>query len=57
MSLTKVDFKALDKFLVKPIGIYGSKDEIARFLVSVAVIDDTMYFAVQLLIQLLSLTS
>jgi hypothetical protein len=57
MSLTKVDFKALDKFQVKPIGIYGSKDEIARFLVSVAVIDDTMYAAVQLLIQLLSLTS
>jgi len=43
MSLTKVDFKALDKFQVKPIGIYGSKEEIARFLVSIAVIDDTMY--------------
>ncbi|KAG8215118.1 hypothetical protein J3R82DRAFT_8569 [Butyriboletus roseoflavus] len=42
MSLTKVDFKALDKFRVKPIGIYGSKDEIVRFLVSVAVIDDTI---------------
>lgn len=46
MSSTKVDFKALDKFEVKPIGIYGSKDEIVRFLVSVAVIDDTMYVAV-----------
>ena len=57
MSLTKVDFKALDKFQVKPIGIYGSKDEIVRFLVSVAVIDDTMYVAVLLMIQLLSLTS
>jgi hypothetical protein len=45
MSLTKVDFKALDKFQVKPIGIYGSKEEIVRFLVSVAVIDDTMYVA------------
>jgi len=42
MSLTKVDFKALDKFQVKPIGIYGSKEEIVRFLVSVAVIDDTI---------------
>ncbi|KAF8549818.1 hypothetical protein OG21DRAFT_542691 [Imleria badia] len=41
MSLTKVDFKALDRFPVKPIGIYGAKNEIARFLVSVAVIDDT----------------
>ena len=57
MSLTKVDFKSLDKFRVKPIGIYGSKDEIARFLVSVAVNDDTMCVAVQLVIQLLSLTS
>ena len=46
MSLTKVDFKALDKFQVKPIGIYGSKDEIVRFLASVAVIDDTMCVAV-----------
>lgn len=45
MSLTKVDFKALDKFKVKPTGIYGSKEEIVRFLVSVAVIDDTMYVA------------
>jgi hypothetical protein len=43
MSSTKVDFKALDKFQVKPIGIYGSKEEIVRFLVSVAVIDDAMY--------------
>ena len=53
MSLTKVDFKALDKFQVKPIGIYGSKEEIARFLVSVAVIDDTMYvlyFVIQFLL-------
>lgn len=57
MSLTKVDFKALDKFQVKPIGIYGSKDEIVRFLVSVGVIDNTMYVAIQLVIQLWSLTS
>ena len=53
MSLTKVDFKALDKFQVKPIGIYGSKDEIVRFLVAVNVIDDTMYVTVRFLIQLL----
>ena len=43
MSLTRVDFKALDKFQVKPTGIYGSKEEIVRFLVSVGVVDDTMY--------------
>jgi hypothetical protein len=42
MSLTKVDFKVLDKFQVKPIGIYGSKEEIVRFLVSVAVVDDAI---------------
>lgn len=57
MSSTKVDFKALDKFQAKPIGIYGSKDEIVRFLVSVGVIDNTMYVAVQFVIQLWSLTS
>lgn len=54
MSLIKVDFKALDKFQVKPIGIYGSKSEVVRFLVSVDVIDDAMYVTVQLVIQLLS---
>lgn len=57
MSLTKVDFKALDRFQVKPIGIYGSKDEIVRFLVSVAVIDDTVYVPARLVIYLLSLMS
>jgi hypothetical protein len=41
-SLTKVDFKALDKCGVKPVGIYGSKEEIARFLLSFGVVDDAM---------------
>ena len=45
MSLTKVDFKALDKFQIKPTGIYGSKDEIVRLLRCVAVIDDAMYMS------------
>ena len=45
MSLTKVDFKALDKFQIKPTGIYGSKDEIVRFLRYVAVVDDAMYMS------------
>jgi hypothetical protein len=31
-SLTKVDFKALDRFMIKPLGIYGSKVEIVRLL-------------------------
>ena len=57
MSLTKVDFKALDKFQVKPIGIYGSKEEIVRFLVSTAVCDNTMYIALYFVIRFLLLTS
>ncbi|KZT12556.1 uncharacterized protein LAESUDRAFT_753628 [Laetiporus sulphureus 93-53] len=31
-SLMKVDFAALDNLIVKPIGLYGSKEEIVRFL-------------------------
>ena len=38
-SMTKVNFHALDKLLVQPIGIYGSKVEIARFLLAYGVID------------------
>ncbi|KAI0052043.1 hypothetical protein FA95DRAFT_1618925 [Auriscalpium vulgare] len=39
-SLTKVNFKALDQLVIKPIGIYGSKEELVRFLVSISAIDD-----------------
>jgi hypothetical protein len=42
-SVTKVDFKALDQFMIKPLGIYGSKDEIVRFLRSINAIDEDMY--------------
>lgn len=42
ISLTKVDFKALDNFSVKPIGIYGSREEIARFLTTIQVINGSM---------------
>ena len=31
-SITKVNFKILDDLLLKPIGVYGSKEEIVRFL-------------------------
>lgn len=41
-SLTKVDFKALDKLTVKPIGVYGSREEIARFLSSIGAVDEDM---------------
>lgn len=30
--MTKVDFLALDRVSVKPVGIYGSREEIVRFL-------------------------
>ena len=39
-SLTKVDFTALDNLTVKPIGMYGSKEEIVRFLSSIGAADD-----------------
>ncbi|KAJ7066394.1 hypothetical protein C8F01DRAFT_1123111 [Mycena amicta] len=38
-SLTKVNFKALDTVLVKPLGIYGSQSEIVDFLASSGAID------------------
>ncbi|KAG8690825.1 hypothetical protein FRC11_008866 [Ceratobasidium sp. 423] len=31
-SVSKIDFKALDTCTIKPVGIYGSKPEIVRFL-------------------------
>ena len=42
-SMTKVDFEALDNFVVKPIGVYRSKEEIVQFLLELGVIDGTMY--------------
>ena len=34
-SITRVDFKTLDRFAIKPLGVYGSKDEIVRLLRSI----------------------
>ena len=39
-ALTKIDFKNLDGFTIKPIGIYGSKVEIVRFLQSLNAVDE-----------------
>ncbi len=36
--MTRVDFKALDRLSLQPIGIYGPKNELASFLVSVGVL-------------------
>ena len=41
-SITKVDFKALDRLMIKPLGVYGSKHEIVRLLRSIGAVDDKM---------------
>ena len=41
-SITKVDFKTLDQFMIKPLGVYGSKDEIVRLLRSIDAVDEDM---------------
>ncbi|OCH90958.1 hypothetical protein OBBRIDRAFT_792770 [Obba rivulosa] len=38
-SMTKVDFNAFDKVSLRPRGIYGSKSEIVRFLLSMSAVD------------------
>jgi hypothetical protein len=38
-SITKVDFKTLDRLAIKPLGIYGCKDEIVRLLQSLGAVD------------------
>ncbi|KAG1886619.1 hypothetical protein F4604DRAFT_1278700 [Suillus subluteus] len=40
VSMTKVNFSALDRFVVKPVGVYGSKSEIVRLLSSLGVVDE-----------------
>ena len=41
-SVTKVDFKTLDNFMIKPLGVYGSKVEIVRFLRSLGAVNEDM---------------
>lgn len=43
ISLTKVDFNALDKVSVKPIGVYGNRTEIVGLLVTLGVVDGQMF--------------
>ena len=42
-SMTKVNFKSLDQYVIKPVGIYGSKEEIVRFLLELGAVDDAVY--------------
>ena len=41
-SITTVNFKTLDELLLKPIGVYGSKEEIVRFLRETGSVDVEM---------------
>ncbi len=41
-SLTKVNFNSLDEHLVKPVGVYGSKSEIVKFLRALDIVDDVV---------------
>ncbi|KAF5362168.1 hypothetical protein D9756_002245 [Leucocoprinus leucothites] len=43
LSLTRVDFKALDSLSIRPIGVYGDRIEISKLLVSIKVIDDHIF--------------
>ena len=40
-SITRVDFKTLDRLAIKPLGVYGSKDEIVRLLRSIGAVDES----------------
>ena len=42
-SITKINFKILDDILLKPIGVYGSKEEIVRFLREMGAADAEMW--------------
>ena len=42
-SITNVKFKILDRLVLKPLGIYGSKEEIVRFLREIKAVDDNTY--------------
>ncbi|KAH9165762.1 hypothetical protein EDB89DRAFT_2008009, partial [Lactarius sanguifluus] len=41
-TITKVDFKILDRLSIKPLGIYGCKDEIVRLLLSIGAVDENL---------------
>jgi len=46
VSMTKINFSILDSILIQPLGIYGSRSEIARFLRDLDVIDPDTYVTV-----------
>lgn len=40
VALTRIDFKILDSLTVRPIGVYGDRLEIIKFLSSLKVLDE-----------------
>ena len=42
-SLTRIDFRALDRASVKPVGVYGSKEKIVDLLLEVGVIEPDLF--------------
>ncbi|KAG8215603.1 hypothetical protein J3R82DRAFT_7468 [Butyriboletus roseoflavus] len=48
VSMTRVNFRVLDNFAIKPVGVYGSKVELVRFLLQLGAIPEII--ATQLLI-------
>jgi hypothetical protein len=42
-SMTHVNFEALDKLNIRPVGIYGSKSEIVRYLRDLELVDEEAY--------------
>jgi len=42
-SIIKVNLKKLDNSSLKPVGVYGSKEEIVRFLREIHAVDDNTY--------------
>jgi hypothetical protein len=41
-SITRVNFNVLDDLLLKPIGVYGSREEIVRFFREMGAVDAEM---------------
>ena len=43
VSLTKIDFRALDSTNVKPVGVYGSREKIVDLLLEVGAIEPQLF--------------
>lgn len=43
LSMTHVNFNALDQLSIKPLGLYGSKEEIVRYIKDLDIINDATY--------------